>query len=72
MLYKKYHRNFVKQFRKGTKIYYKTYSGDEIKDTVRIEPYFSNDYHEIHISDNKYGWILVYRNGMIERSIKVV
>ena len=68
MLYKKYHRNYVSQFKKGTKFRWNT----ENSEVVVIEPYFSNDYHEIHISDVKYGWVLVFSGGKINKNLYVV
>ena len=70
MLYKRYHRNFIRQFKEGTKFGWST---EELSvETVMIEPYFKVDFHEIHVSGDKYRWILVYSNGRIERNIKVI
>lgn len=38
MLYKKYHRNYVKQFKKGTEFILKGYADDCIR-KVTVEPY---------------------------------
>lgn len=71
MLYKKYHRNYIRKFKKGIKICYKTYSG-EIKDTVRIEPFYNDIKNKsIHITGSKYGWTLVYCNGRVDYKIKI-
>ena len=68
MLYKKYHRNFVKQFKKGTKFRWNT---EELSvETVTIEPHFV--FHVIYVGGDKYRWILVYSHGNIEQSIKVI
>jgi len=68
MLYKKYHRSYVSQFKKGVKFRYKEYSAE----VVEVEPYFKVDFHEIHVNGDKYRWILVYSIGRIERNIKVI
>ena len=67
MLYKKYHRNFVRQFKKGTKFTefdYKTY-----RDVVEIEPYY--DYGNICINGNRYYLILVHSDGTTNHQIKI-
>ena len=62
MLYKKYHRNYVKQFKKGVKFRWKTGV-----DTVRIEPYKIGitDYYEVRMTGNRYDWILVTLGGQL-------
>jgi len=71
MLYKKYHRNFVRQFKKRTKFRDK-YSPCE-KDIVEIEPRISKD-NDIKIL-GKYNrvWVeVVFYNGKIDDYIKVI
>lgn len=65
MLYKKYHRNFVRQFKEGTEFRYKTY-----RDVVLKEPHF--DYGCIRITGDKYYLVLVYSSGRINYNIKIV
>jgi len=72
MLYKKYHRNFVRKFRKGTKVKYNIYFSFY---TVVRDPYYSND-HCIRFESNHSrdpNWILVFPGGSISRnSIKIL
>ena len=72
MLYKKYHRNYVRQFKKGIKFSYKTYNNEICKDIVRIEPFY-NDIKDksIHMTGSKYGWTLVYCNGRVDYKIRI-
>jgi len=69
MLYKKYHRNFVKQFKMGTRYGFKAYSGEIYKDIVRKEPFYNRG---INMTGKKFGWTLVFPGGRIERSIKII
>ena len=65
MLYKKYHRNFIRQFKKGVK--YECFSGCY---TVDKEPY---SYYNIRIIDSECSvWILISRDGSINNKIKVL
>lgn len=69
MLYKKYHRNFVKQFKKGTKI--AIGSGESYySDKVIGKPLYM--YNSIYIGDSKYLWILVLPSGKTNKHIYVV
>lgn len=75
MLYKKYHRNFVKQFKKGTKFghsnecsRYKAYSYSMI---VEIEPTIYDGGIYV-ISKCSYGWILVFPSGRLIKDIDVI
>ena len=74
MLYKKYHRSYVSQFKKGTKYKFK-YSPheDAIKDIVWIEPRYLELEHNIEIRGlYDYTWLtIVFRNGKIN-NIKLV
>ena len=65
MLYKKYHRNFVRQFKKGI-----VFKWNRSLSVVMKEPYYDNK--DIFVTDKKYySWILVSRDGSINRDIKV-
>ena len=62
MLYKKYHRNFVKRFRKGVKYRYNDYV-ENIIDEVIIEPFI----YWCSITRYKYCWIELERpNGYLK------
>ena len=68
MLYKKYHRNFVRKFKKGTVF---KWNGTLSGEIVRKEPYYDNGM--IWVIDNEYGkWDLVYYNGRINKHLYVV
>ena len=64
MLYKRYHRNYISQFRKGTEFNYKAY-----RDVVEIEPYYVGG--NICVTGNKYYLALVYHSGRINYNIKI-
>ena len=74
MLYKKYHRNFVSQFKRGVNFDRPSLSPDKIYERgvvykIKIEP------HGIYVIDKrKHGsWILVYSDGIIKKkSIYVI
>lgn len=69
MLYKKYHRNFVRQFKKGTVFKWNRSLSVE---TVMKEPYYFNDKF-IFIKDSKYQqWDLIYYNGRINKNLYVI
>lgn len=61
MLYKKYHRNYVKQFNIKTKIYLDTYD----KATKQKGPYI--DFGRIEIIYNFNLRILISQNGKLEK-----
>ena len=63
MLYKKYHRNYVKQFKKGVKFRFKHFPAE----TVEIKPWWSG--RKIYINVN---WTLVFPNGRLERGIVII
>lgn len=67
MLYKKYHRNYISKFKKGTRYGYKAYSGEIYKDIVRREPFYNNG--GINITGKKFGWTLVYSGGRINKDL---
>ena len=72
MLYKKYHRNFVRQFKNGTKVKYYIYLSPY---TVVHEPYYSTRTHWIEFHTNNSSdpnWILVSSGGSINKEIKIV
>ena len=64
MLYKKYHRQYVREFKVGVKFDYKTY-----RDVVEKEPYYYNG--GIHITGNKYYLVLVHSDGTTNYNIKI-
>ena len=60
MLYKKYHRNFVRKFKIGVKL-----EGDfEIIDKVIIEPSIMKYGRRVYIGYNDY-WILIESDGKL-------
>lgn len=81
MLYKKYHRNFIKQFKIGAKFKFMLSNGTEpiievIKEQPTIEltlmgrkPYITTEYIE-HGTAEKFGLPLIYWNGrLVERYV---
>ena len=66
MLYKKYHRNFVRQFRKGIEFNYKAY-----RDVVNKEPYTLIGCENIRVTGTIYDLILVYSNGTTACDIRI-
>ena len=72
MLYKKYHRNFVKQFKKGVKfnVGCRSFSG---KFRVTREPSLDPLSSRIYIEDGKlYTWTLMYVSGRINKYLHVI
>ena len=67
MLYKKFHRNYVSQFKKGVRF-------DILSaKTVMQEPWYDNVNEVVCMSDNEYGqWDLVYYNGRINKYLYVI
>ena len=65
MLYKKYHRNFVRQFKEGTK--FRRNIRKPLVDVVKKEPYVSI-YYEVRIAGSKDDWILVTLSGQLADS----
>lgn len=73
MLYKKYHRNYVSQFKKGvefnyqypSKSPYKIFEKDIVDvDGVEIRPFYGG----IYVAGRRTGrWILVYPGGKINK-----
>lgn len=86
MLYKKYHRDFVKQFKRGSRFKFTFSNSTEaiievIKEQPIIEftlmgekPYISTEYTRITVgTDKNFGLPLVYWNGqLVERYRNVV
>lgn len=66
MLYKKYHRNFVKQFRRGAILMFDIGEGDKIIS----KPFIDSDYGEICIRCT-YEWTLVFFDGKINHEMKI-
>lgn len=70
MLYKKYHRNFVKQFKKGTKF---RYCHGGTKHIVEREPYYDGIFKGIRMTSGRYsGWNLIFPDGQLVVDIDVV
>ena len=69
MLYKKYHRNFVRQFKKGTKVKFKNYNSFIIG-KVSSEPIVNFGVTNIIIEEE---WIagLVFLDGTINSDVKL-
>lgn len=68
MLYKKYHKNYVGQFKKGVKFRYRGFRSEAIE----VEPWCENS-GRIYISGNKSGcWTLVYPGGQLSDGISIV
>lgn len=75
MLYKKYHRNYVSRFKKGTKIkfIYPNYHYFVISE-VKREP-FIEEHDLIKVSNTKPGeenWVVVFPNGEINKNLSVI
>ena len=70
MLYKKYHRNFIRKFKKGVKCYRR----DSPLYEVVKEPYYSNDNHRIEFRSSSYFciWPLIFSWGSINYKINVL
>lgn len=64
MLYKKYHRNFVRQFKIGT-----DFSYNNTIDVVKVEPYYHAG--RIKIESDRYYLVLVFPGGRIDCKIKI-
>ena len=62
MLYKKIHRNFVRQFKKGTEFDFEIY-----RDAVKSGPYCV--YGSIRITGINYNHVLIYPDGTINHRI---
>lgn len=68
MLYKKYHRNFVSQFKKGARY---GYGSSSAWDRVEVAPYiFSREIHIISLSSSFV--ILVDSDGKLFKGIYVI
>ena len=66
MLYKKFHRNYVRQFKKGTVFSFETH-----RDVVNKEPYTLIDWgNHIRITGINYDLVLIYSNGSINIKIE--
>lgn len=72
MLYKKYHRNFIRQFKKGTKVKYRYDNGTEtIIGKVITEPYYVGGTIRIIVSKSK-SRTLVMPSGQLIDNINVI
>lgn len=77
MLYKKYHRSYVSQFKKGTIILdedYEEETGKELEEEVSVEPYICSDEFQISNENYYYCWIelVVSDEVFIKRNIVVI
>ena len=67
MLYKKYHRNYVKQFKKGVKFNIISV------ESVMKEPRYDIINKIIYITGSKYGcWNLVFPDGRLDKCRHVI
>lgn len=73
MLYKKYHRNFVRQFKRGVKF---IAGCGSISNEFRVtrEPYLpDSSSSRIYVEDGKlYTWTLVYPGGRVNKYLHVI
>ena len=71
MLYKKYHRNFIRKFRYGTKI--KVHFDNSCTTTVLRDPYIDS-YHSswILIEDDFMIRKLILKNGRLREDIEII
>lgn len=70
MLYKKYHRNYVRQFRKGTEfVYSNMHDGITLKIVVEVEPWLYDE--KIYVTEKFGNWTLVFPGGKINYEIKI-
>ena len=74
MLYKKYHRNYVSQFKVGVKFMCKSECGDGRiiypRYTVEKAPYYV--YGDIRLTGIEYYLVLVFSDGIVNKSLHVV
>lgn len=68
MLYKKYHRKFVRQFKEGTE--FTEFDHITYRDVVEREPF--SDYGNICMTGNKYYFILVFSYGTTNHKIYII
>ena len=70
MLYKKYHRNYIRQFKFGTKVYirYKYFNNGFIMN----EPFIEHGWGINIIDSEDCKWTLVFLNGIIEHNINAI
>ena len=71
MLYKKYHRSYIRQFKKETKFEWINYREEIIRDTVKIEPYIT-DHYEVRITGDTGVWELITSIGQLDDKINIV
>ena len=70
MLYKKYHRNFARQFKKGTRFFIGDYS---CKGEVTKPCYIMSTYEKgVYISDKEFAWTVVFPGGKINKFLHVI
>lgn len=70
MLYKKYHRNYVRQFKKGVEFVYSNMLDKiTLKITVEVEPWLYGE--KIYVTEKFGNWILVFPGGRINYNIKI-
>ena len=73
MLYKKYHRNFIRRFKKGVRCCRPYSPLTEIYEIVK-EPYYSTYYQHIELQSNTCisSWTLIYPSGRINLDVKAI
>lgn len=69
MLYKKYHRNFVKQFRKGTRFEFEFAGGER---QVKRNPVISKGCIITFWGDSVYDLCLVFADGTLADDVEVL
>ena len=70
MLYKKYHRNFVKQFKIGAK--FKFIHSNNLTEIVNAGPFYFKRSNHIEVQAGYIWWRLIYQNGKINKNLYVV
>ena len=69
MLYKKYHRNYVSQFKKGAK--FRIFNSGYLAEVTKEPCIYQTDGGSKAIRVN-YGWRLIFSGGIINKDIYVV
>ena len=75
MLYKKYHRNFVSQFKIGTKVKFICDHVHFVISDVKEEPFIEYRWINTLVSNAKLGeryWVVVFPGGKINKDLHVI
>ena len=75
MLYKKYHRNYIKQLKKGVKFKFSFYNHEEMVVEVVVEPYYDKAFWRRNIcliDSEHHNLALVSSEGQLIGDIHVV